>query len=286
MSFSQLAPDWQDWLMLNVKRQCDGRSLITDLTERGGFSREVSEQALAEARRRLIVVAGVGEPPAPQPRPSPDCRGNIIDAGDRSVDVLMAVDIPRIVLLRNVLSDEECDALVAEAEARMERSTVVDDTTGITTLNAHRTSSGAFFQRGESPLVTAVEQRLARIARWPVERGEGLQVLRYAPGGEYRPHFDWFDPALPGPRRHLSVGGQRVGTFVMYLADVEAGGGTGFPELGLEVRPQKGSAVFFANVDAFGRPDRKTLHAGQVVAKGVKYIATKWLREAEYGASS
>ncbi len=93
------------------------------------------------------------------------------------------------------------------------------------------------------------------------------------------------DPALAEPRAHLANGGQRVGTFVIYLSDVEAGGCTVFPALGLEVRPKKGSAVFFANVDADGTPDRKTLHGGQVMTRGVRDIATTWLRESVYGTA-
>ena len=107
-------------------------------------------------------------------------------------------------------------------------------------------------------------------------------MLQYEKGSEYRPHYDWFDASRPGPRKHLERGGQRVGTIVMYLSDVEAGGGTSFPNIGLTVQPKKGAAVFFANSDAYRHPDPQTLHAGEPVEKGVKYIATKWLRERAY----
>lgn len=63
---------------------------------------------------------------------------------------------------------------------------------------------------------------------------------------------------------------------------MEEGGSTSFPNIGLQVQPKKGSAVFFANTDAQRRPDQQTLHAGDPVVSGVKYIATKWLREREY----
>ena len=36
--------------------------------------------------------------------------------------------------------------------------------------------------RAESPLIRRIEERLARLLNWPVENGEGLQILHYSPG--------------------------------------------------------------------------------------------------------
>ena len=164
----------------------------------------------------------------------------------------------------------------------MAPSPVVGNADGASEIHAHRTSRGAMLQRQENELVARIEARLAFLAKWPIERGEGMQVLRYEKGNEYRAHYDWFDPEMPGPRKHLERGGQRVGTFVIYLTEVEQGGGTAFPGIGLEVMPKKGGAVFFANTDDRGVPDKQTLHAGTPVIRGVKMVANKWLREREY----
>ena len=125
-----------------------------------------------------------------------------------------------------------------------------------------------------------IERRLAAMVRWPYENGEGLQVLRYRHGAQYVPHYDYFDPAQPGTPRILQRGGQRVGTIVMYLRTPERGGATVFPDVGLEVAPIKGSAVFFS----YDRPhpDTKTLHGGSPVTLGEKYVATKWMRAGEF----
>ncbi len=89
-----------------------------------------------------------------------------------------------------------------------------------------------FFERGEAPLIQRIEQRIAALLHWPVEKGEGLQILRYRPGAQYRPHFDYFDPAQPGTAAVLKRGGQRVGTLIMYLHVPQGGGGTVFPDVG------------------------------------------------------
>jgi prolyl 4-hydroxylase len=132
-----------------------------------------------------------------------------------------------------------------------------------------------FFKLGETPLVRNIEARLAKLLDLPVEHGEGLQVLHYLPGQEYEPHYDWFDPTQPGYAAVTARGGQRIASVVMYLNTPEEGGGTAFPNVGLTVTAQTGSAVYFA----YEGGDTSSLHAGLPVIRGEKWIATKWLRE-------
>lgn len=243
--------------------------------EAGGMSRGASP----DTRRQVAHHARSAGTPA---RPYIDLSGSprAIDLGDRIVTVLVSMRQPRLVVLGNLLSEEECEALIRAAEPRLKRSRTVQTATGGEELNADRTSDGMFFRRGESPLVQRIEARLSRLVHWPVENGEGLQVLRYRPGAEYRPHYDYFDPRAPGTVRITERGGQRVATLVMYLNEPARGGGTTFPDVGLEVMPQRGHAVFFA----YDRPDpaTRTLHGGAPVLEGEKWVATKWLHEREF----
>lgn len=277
-AFSSLPEEWQSWITDNLARSCDPVSLAELMVSSGNFDSSLARAAIHEA-----MASTDGSAPAPHPLPDIDTTANTVRTPDRQIHILTTLITPRIVVLGNVLSDEECDALAAYSDQRMERSPVVADGDGSMQLHVHRTSSGAMLQRGETELIIRVEVRLAMLANWPVDRGEGMQVLRYEPGHEYRSHFDWFDADAAGPRRHMERGGQRLGTFVLYLSDVEQGGGTTFPAVGLEVQPQKGGGVFFINTDATLAPDRRTLHAGSPVVKGVKFVANKWLRERTYG---
>ena len=118
---------------------------------------------------------------------------------------------------------------------------------------------------------------------WPIENGEGIQILHYPVGGEYRPHFDYFPPRDPGSQTHLANGGQRVSTLVMYLNDVEQGGETNFPTLQLSVSPKKGAAAYFEYANSLNQVDPLSLHAGMPVLAGEKWIATKWMRQRRYG---
>jgi prolyl 4-hydroxylase len=149
--------------------------------------------------------------------------------------------------------------------------------TGADEVHEARTSEGTYFNRGSAPLFQRIESRIAALLDWPVENGEGLQVLRYGVGAQYKPHYDYFDPVHPGVRSILKRGGQRVASVVMYLNTPPSGGATIFPDARFEVGAIKGNAVFFS----YDRPHPMTrsLHGGAPVTQGEKWVATKWLRE-------
>jgi prolyl 4-hydroxylase len=56
-----------------------------------------------------------------------------------------------------------------------------------------------------------------------------------------------------------------------------------FPEIGLDVLPRRGNAVYFAYCAENGALDARSLHGGSPVGDGEKWIATKWFRERDYG---
>ena len=211
------------------------------------------------------------------PCPSPGGAGATLDGGDKWVQVLHRQHAPEVVVFANFLSRAECAALVALAQPRLSRSLTVDTHTGNEALHPDRTSQGMFFERFENDLVHRIEQRIAKLLHWPVTHGEGLQVLRYQKGAQYLPHYDYFDPQQAGTPALLARGGQRVATLIMYLAAPQAGGATVFPDLGLQVAPAQGTAVFFSYTEPL--PASLTLHGGEPVVQGEKWIATKWLRQ-------
>ena len=241
-------------------------------------SREAAPPAAASQASALQVQRLAADDAGPRwPDVALGTSPRMLDAGDRQVAVLASMASPRVVVLGGVWSDAECDALIAAAEPRMARSRTVQTETGGEEVNDSRTSRGMFFARGEGELVQRIEARIARLLNWPLDHGEGMQVLHYGVGAQYLPHYDYFDPAEPGTPTILKRGGQRVGTLVMYLNEPERGGGTTFPDVGLEVAPQRGNAVFFSYDKP--HPSTRTLHGGAPVLAGEKWVATKWLRE-------
>jgi prolyl 4-hydroxylase len=279
----RITPELQAWIVAQARAGCRPEDVLQAMRQAGWQedvaldAMERTLQAHLQARTETPTHADASDVPL---GPHIDAGARAIDVGDRVVTVLMTLRRPRLALLGNVLSDSECEALMAAAAPRLQRSRTVQAQSGGDELNPDRTSDGMFFRRGESPLIQRIEARLSHLLHWPVEHGEGLQVLRYRAGAEYRPHYDYFDPQAPGTARVVQRGGQRVATLVIYLNEPPRGGSTIFPDIGLEVMPQRGHAVFFA----YDRPDPATLtlHGGAPVLAGEKWVATKWLREREF----
>ncbi|WP_406624771.1 2OG-Fe(II) oxygenase [Acidovorax sp. SDU_ACID1] len=277
-----ITPELRQWIIDQAGTGIAAPALI-DAMCKAGWNEDVAIQAVEQVLRKHLddVAVQQGQPPAVRvPGPPLADSPLFIDVGDRQVEVLMAMGSPRVVLFGNLLSPEECDAIIAAARPRMARSLTVATRTGGDEVNDDRTSDGMFFQRGENDVVTRLEERIARLVEWPIENGEGLQVLHYRPGAEYKPHYDYFDPAEPGTATILKRGGQRVATLVIYLNDPARGGGTTFPDVHMEIGPRRGNAVFFSYERP--HPSTRTLHGGAPVIEGEKWIATKWLREREF----
>jgi prolyl 4-hydroxylase len=197
-----------------------------------------------------------------------DHAGNKIITEDREIQIIAKFAEPLIVVLGNVLSDEECDQLIQQSKDRMQRSKVANSLE----VDELRTSSSTFFEEGENELVARIEKRVSQIMNIPVEHGEGLQILNYKIGQEYKAHFDFFSSTS------RAASNPRISTLVMYLNDVEQGGETYFPKLNFSVSPQKGMAVYFEYFYNDQNLNDLTLHGGAPVVIGDKWAATQWMR--------
>ncbi|MCA0970503.1 2OG-Fe(II) oxygenase [Halobacillus litoralis] len=200
-----------------------------------------------------------------------DYTGNKIVTEDREISIIARMEDPVIALLGNVVSDEECEELIRISQDKINRSKIGSrkDVSDI------RTSSGAFLDGDD---VTAkIEKRIAQIMNVPVENGEGLHILNYKVGQEYKAHYDFFKPKNNG-----TTPNPRISTLVVYLNDVEEGGQTYFPHMNLSITPQKGMAVYFEYFYSDSAINERTLHGGSPVTEGEKWAATMWVRRKQY----
>jgi prolyl 4-hydroxylase len=179
---------------------------------------------------------------------------------------------PEVTFLPRLFSSAECDYLKLVAEPHYQPSTVYDSSR-VLRRDPIRTSDGAAIHwLIEDPAVHALNRRLAAASGSRAEQGEAIQILRYRPGEEYRPHFDFV----------RSSENQRSWTALVWLNHDYQGGETCFLRTGLKVKGVKGDAIFFRNAGADGGPDPMSEHAGLPVTSGTKYLASRWIREKKW----
>jgi prolyl 4-hydroxylase len=268
----------------------EGRFVPRDVAQARTLIAMAAEAGHLEAARTLaaLVARGAGAPA--------DWSGavSILDAwsardpwAQRQADLIAKMDLdqngdstrtferrllceaPTIARVDNLLAPDECKFLIEIAEPRMERSMIFSDELRRFVEDPVRTSDTAGFPAVfEWPFVRAINRRIARATGTAIECAEPLQVLKYRPGQQYRPHYD----------SRVGIDNPRIITAVIWLNDDYAGGETCFDEVGVAERGGPGDMLFFANTLADGSPDPRSRHAGAPVASGVKYLASRWVR--------
>ena len=179
---------------------------------------------------------------------------------------------PEVIHFTNLFTPAECQHLMQATGNAFEPSMVYDSSRRLV-RDQIRTSDGATIHwLIEDPAVVAINRRVAAISKTGYENGEALALLRYSPGQEYRPHFDFVTGAT----------NRRLLTALIYLNDDYEGGETRFVRTGLTVKGSIGDVVLFRNDGADGGPNPLSEHAGLPVTKGQKYLATRWIREARW----
>jgi prolyl 4-hydroxylase len=191
----------------------------------------------------------------------------------RPIEFRRLSEAPHVVAAQGFMTALECAYLKAAAEPGLQPSVVVDPVSRQMVPHPVRKSDGAIFGvLAEDVAVNALNRRMAALSGTRIDQGEPLQLLRYRPGGEYKPHMD----ALPAEPN------QRILTLLVYLSDDYEGGETRFPGTGLSFRGRTGDALLFRNASADGRPDPLSLHAGLPVTRGAKYLASRWIRAEKF----
>ena len=275
-----LDKSWQDWIVGNFGRGCLHDDMLGVMLK-AGIQESTARFNLENFADGKTISSAVDAAYLQEASYLFQHENTIVTRDRQAMQVAFRLEAPDIVVLDNFMTHAECDALREQSESTLSKSKVIDDKTGDSIAHDARSSQGTYFNLGQTPLVQTIEARISEITNMPVVNGEGIQILNYANGGEYRPHFDYF-PDKDGGRVHTAKGGQRIITVIMYLNDVAAGGATIFPSINLNIYPKKGSALYFSYFNSKGQVDPATLHGGAPVIAGEKWIATKWIREREY----
>ena len=181
-------------------------------------------------------------------------------------------DQPRIRIFRQLFTPTECDYLLKVAEG-LYRPSMVSTAARPLVRDPIRTSDGATLHwLVEDPAVHALLRRIGKATGTDASQGEASQVLRYQPGQEYKPHYDYV----------RASDNQRIVTALVWLNEDYQGGETAFLRTGQKLRGRKGDAVVFWNSLEDGSIDPLTEHAGLPVQRGTKLLFNRWIRASRW----
>ncbi|HEY6047563.1 MAG TPA: 2OG-Fe(II) oxygenase [Sphingomicrobium sp.] len=184
-------------------------------------------------------------------------------------------------VVRGFLDPQTCLELIERIDAKRRPSTLADDV-GIANFRTSETCDLDW----RDPVVGEVDARIAELLGLSLDYSEPPQGQRYAPGQEFKPHTDTFEPGGYDYYVHTAERGQRMWTAMIYLNEPEQGGATRFKRIGKTIEPETGKLLAWNNLLPDGRPNPATLHQGMKVRRGTKYIVTKWFRERAAGSQT
>ena len=176
---------------------------------------------------------------------------------------------PRV--LRNVFTQQECDNIIEIARPNLSQSLVSLNRDIDTKV---RDSETAWLKPGTTGDVKRVIDKCVSMTDRQTVNAEYLQVLKYKPGGFYKPHQDAFKLKLnENPRLY---------TCIVALNDKYEGGETTFPNLGKDFKLNQGDVLLFNTLNDWGRMTDKALHGGKPVISGEKWICNLWIHRHPY----
>ena len=186
-------------------------------------------------------------------------------------------NINKIYEYPNIVTNEQCQEIINLAKPLVKESTVIGENGANVPDKDYRTSHNTFITRNHK-VVKDIYDKLSKIIGIDKDHFEQLQVVRYEKGQQYKAHWDacWEDHKCG---EFMKMGGQRYATFILYLNDDFEGGETEFPYRNIKVKPEKGKAALFFNLEKNNKNKlEKSYHAGLSPTSGIKWMCNVWIR--------
>jgi prolyl 4-hydroxylase len=176
-----------------------------------------------------------------------------------------------VIEIENVLSREECNELInLSIKNGLENSTVWNSDDSKTINYSHRISKQTWLSNNH-PLIHKICMLSEKYTGFPMYKQELLQVVKYDIGGKFEDHYDaWAFGQINRSN------GQRKCTFMIFLNDNYVGGTTEFPIIRKKIIPKVGKAIIFRNTDSNENIIYQSLHRGNIISHGSKWICTVW----------
>ena len=183
-------------------------------------------------------------------------------------------DKPLIFTLEGLLSEKEINHVLELSKDKLKRSQTGDPDNSV--ISEYRTSDSCFVETKEDEIAELLKDKISLLLNIHKSWFDTwFQIVHYDKNKEYKAHTD---PILSINKEHSMY--HRRYTCLFYLNDVEEGGETVFPKLGLMNKPKKGKLLFFENYKKDG--DKLVVHpfsehSALPVIKGEKWAFTQWI---------
>jgi prolyl 4-hydroxylase len=205
-------------------------------------------------------------------------------------DVKVLCQDPYLFVIDDFLTDEECEFIKNVSKDGLKSAGVSflakdKGKYGPNSKYKGRTNQSNWIKKERYPEMLKISQKIGDLMNCDYRYFEDFQVIHYNESEEYKYHYDAYDKRDKEKyNRFCSERGNRIGTVLVYLNDVEEGGETGFDSIDKSTEPllveaKKGRLVLFKNINPDGSLNMKSRHAGLPIKKGEKWAFNLWLRE-------
>lgn len=226
-----------------------------------------------------ITVDGLTRKWKCEDQTNPDC----LEAPE-TLHVKVLATQPRAFVVENFMSDWEVEFVKDYHRPIMQRSTTGNGEN--MREETRRTSKSSRMYRASYPLADTLYRRLAVVLNMSQRlihndyNAEPINIVHYTHRQEYTPHFDAGSDGESQQSRFISA--------LLYFNTPDAGGHTSFPKAEplegsdvdyLRLPAKKGNLMFFYDLLEDGNMDEYSLHAGEPVEAGEKWIGAAWIWE-------
>ena len=184
----------------------------------------------------------------------------------------------------NFLTEEECDKIIEISKNKLVPSLVYTGNKDLYITENRKSQqcwldedATTFKIKDDKIFIKKLSDKIKDYTNTHNKYHEQLQVVNYGSGGFFIPHYDACDGDSEYCERMNGNNGPRYLTFMVYLNDDFEGGETIFPVINKLVKPAKGKAVLFRNVNDNGNIINQSFHGGEPVKSGEKWIINKWI---------
>jgi len=250
MSFNKFNDEWIEWVNINLERGCDKDEIFDILLKNNYEFNKICKIMKYDKSKNNIL----------------ENNPLFIKIKNKNIQLYK---------INNFLNNEECKKLIQIINTNLIKSQLTNKDEPD---KKFRTSSTHFFNMNYS-LVEYVNNKICNIMKISKNKCEKLQGQKYVIGEEFKEHLDYFSKDKEYNHLHLINGGQRTWTFMIYLNDVKEGGETEFTQIDITIKPKKGMALIWNNLNDNNNENIYTKHRGKPIITGEKYIITTWFRQ-------